>query len=370
MVKKRQLFWMVCVSLLVIAGVSTFILQRNRHQGHQHQSVSEYYTCAMHPQIIKDKPGNCPICSMRLIKKIRRMQDGSSSNDIKTIIRGVHLSPNQRMLANVATVEVEKQKLTRTIRTVAILAFDRDLFVASQEYLSALKMSRGATTGADDIKRQVAGLVKAASDKLLLLGLSLEEIQHLNQTGKLDRSLYLAEKGSDLWLNATIYESERQWVEPGDKVEILIDAVSKESLQGSIVSILPVVDPTTRSFTARIRVENPQNQTIGSSMYATAKIRRGLGEHLAVPRSSVIDTGDRRVVWVELAKNQFEPREVRLGGQADDYFIVLSGLKAGDKVVHQGGFLLDSEAQLKSAGNVMNNMDHSREDLTPVDHGH
>lgn len=370
MVKKRKMIVMSAVFLLVIAGISLFISQEHQPKDHQYQSIGEYYACAMHPQAIKKKPGSCPVCGMRLTRKMGPMNDQPQDNSLENIVSDVHLSPNQRMLANVATVKVAKRELTLSIRTVAILAFDRDLFVASQEYLSALKMRNGTAGGADDVKRQAAGLVRAARDKLLLLGLSTAEIQQLNRTGKLDRSLYLAEKGGDLWLNATIYESERQWVEPGDKVEVLIDAVSKELLRGSIVSILPVVDPTTRSFTARIRVRNPRSQTIGSSMYATAKIRRSLGKHLAVPRSSVIDTGDRRVVWVEVAENKFEPRDVRLGGQADDYVIVLSGLEAGDRVVHQGGFLLDSEAQLRSARSSMNDKDHNVDDVEPIGHGH
>ena len=84
-------------------------------------------------------------------------------------------------------------------------------------------------------------------------------------------------------------------------------------------------------------------------MFVDASIKVPLGSSLVVPASAVMDTGKRQVVWVEVKEGMFEPRDVKAGAKAGDNIQILSGLKAGEKVASSGGYLIDSEAQLKVA---------------------
>jgi Cu(I)/Ag(I) efflux system membrane fusion protein len=91
-------------------------------------------------------------------------------------------------------------------------------------------------------------------------------------------------------------------------------------------------------------------------MFVNAVIKVPLGSAIVVPVNAVMDTGKRRVVWVETSAGMFEPREVQVGQQTDDTIQVLSGLNPDDKVAVSGGYLIDSESQLKGGGG----QDHSQ----------
>lgn len=326
-----------------------------------------YYTCSMHPQVIQDKPGNCPICGMRLIKKTRSPEEGKQEAVSKDL-REVSLSPMAQILANVAMTEAVKRPLTKTIRTVGVVAFDRELFVAAQEYQSALKLARAAGYGGGAIAKQGRETLSAARDKLELMGMSDEEITAIEATGKVDRSLYFPEKGEPVWINAEIYEQEKEWVREGTSVEIVVDTYPGEIFEGKVVSVTPLVRFPSRSFKARIRITAP-TKTLNPEMFANAKLKIDVGEFLAVPASSVINTGDRKAVWVHLGGNRFAPREVSFGARADDYFIVLEGLEEGEHIVSQGGFLLDSEAELRSFG-ATSEKEETGEKGKPMHHHH
>lgn len=352
---KKKWIVLAVVSFVLLGGLIIYS-QIQQHQSHKHQGLKEYYTCAMHPQIIKDKPGNCPICGMRLIKKTAKPEDDQGdltgiSPDLKT----VSISPVKQVLANIATSEVTKKQLTKTIRTVAIVAFDRELFVAQQEYLSAVRVARRTRlSGFSTMKRQGADLKHSSYQKLKLLGMSDEEIKEIENNKKPDQSLYFPKSGDHVWINAEIYEFDRQWIRPGDPIEVTIDAFPGEVFQGSVIAITPVVDPIARTIKVRIRLPNP-SVAFSPDMFANVQIRVPLAEKLAIPTSSVINTGTRKAVWVEVAAGKFVPRRVKLGARVDGYFIVLGGLNEGEKVVSQGGFLLDSEAELRSFGQTDGN---------------
>jgi Cu(I)/Ag(I) efflux system membrane fusion protein len=94
-------------------------------------------------------------------------------------------------------------------------------------------------------------------------------------------------------------------------------------------------------------------------MYANVEIKVRIGQKLAVPEGAIIDTGMRQMAIVDKGSGYFEPREVKVGTKVDDYYEVISGLKAGERVVTSANFLIDSESKFKEAmGGMMPGMDH------------
>ena len=120
--------------------------------------------------------------------------------------------------------------------------------------------------------------------------------------------------------------------------------------KGKVDSILPVLNPETRSIRVRAEIKDPEHQ-LKPEMFVNAVINIDLGEKLAIPESAVIDTGIRKVVYLVSGNDKFQQQEVRLGEKALGYYEVLSGLKEGDSVVTSGNFLIDSESKLKGNTN-------------------
>jgi Cu(I)/Ag(I) efflux system membrane fusion protein len=120
-------------------------------------------------------------------------------------------------------------------------------------------------------------------------------------------------------------------------------------LKGRVAFVAPTLAADTRTAEVRIEVPNPKGD-LKPGMYVNVALETPLGTRLAVPESAVLPTGERRIVFVDLGDGRLAPRDVQLGARAGDWYEVLAGLKAGDRVVTSGNFLISSEARLKSAG--------------------
>ena len=110
----------------------------------------------------------------------------------------------------------------------------------------------------------------------------------------------------------------------------------------------PTIDAATRTLRVRFDVKNSDG-ALKPGMYATVTLEKPLGEVLALPEEAVIDTGRRKLVFVEVAEGRFQPREVSLGRKGQAHYEVLSGLAEGERVVVSAQFLLDSESRLRGA---------------------
>jgi Cu(I)/Ag(I) efflux system membrane fusion protein/cobalt-zinc-cadmium efflux system membrane fusion protein len=139
-------------------------------------------------------------------------------------------------------------------------------------------------------------------------------------------------------------------LKPGDSAQVTVDAYPGRTFRGRIDQILPQVDMTTRTVRVRLVFSNP-GVALKPGMYVNVAISIPLGRQLVVPLSAVLQAGSRSVAFIDLGNGSLEPRTVQTGPQLDDSVVVLSGLKAGDKVVSSANFLVDSEAQLQSAAN-------------------
>jgi Cu(I)/Ag(I) efflux system membrane fusion protein len=159
-------------------------------------------------------------------------------------------------------------------------------------------------------------------------------------------NLYKIADLSTVWMFAEVYEYELPWVRLGQRVEITSLSSPGNASLGTVSFIDPIVNPNTRTVKIRADIPNP-GRKLKPGMFVNAKLVASLGEKvLAVPKSAVLDTGLRQLVYIEKRNGLYEGREVTLGPEADGYYPVVRGLKPGEKVVVQGNFLIDSQAQL------------------------
>lgn len=351
------------------------------------------FYCPMHPTFTSDRPGNCAICGMSLVKReaadVPAGGQKGASGDKKILYYrnpmnpqvtspvpmkdqmgmdyvpvyeeqgiqvhpGVYISPEKQQLIGVKKGKVEVRKLSGQILTVGRVAYDPALFTAQQEYLQILKGRRAAQkANLNEVDEQSLSLLKATRYKLLLMGMSNAEIDAVEKQGKAETNLYLpTEEDKNVWVYITIYEYEAGLVSEGMPVQVDTLAYPGQTFQGRIVSITPLLEAATRTLKARALVENPEGK-LKLEMFANARIDCELGEKLAVPGDAVMHAGTRDIVYVANPNGYFEPKTVRLGAKAQDYYEVLQGLAAGEEVVTSANFLVDSESKLNAVLNQM-----------------
>jgi Cu(I)/Ag(I) efflux system membrane fusion protein len=408
------------VIAFVLATTAAIIVWRNNAEATKTAQAAdqakEVYTCPMHPTVVSDKPGSCPICGMALVK---RSTGGSAaaelaqSGSVDSSLTQVALSPEQRVTANVRTTRVTLDTHTGEIVTTGRVTFDErraaqvtsytagrlerlyvnftgdsvrkgsavaaiyspDLYGTQQEYLLALQNRArmqssgfaGARTAADD-------LVDSARRRLLLFGMTAAQIRELERgskplytttivspvSGIVTRKLAVEQQYvvagqplfevadlSSVWVEADVYEQQLPNVQIGQKVTITSAAIPGAEFTGTVSFIQPVLTGATR--TARVRIELPnKGMQLKPDMYVNVRMfGPAAAPHVMVPPSAVVDRGQKQFVWVEVQPGHFEPREVRTGGRHGEMIVILSGLNEGDSIVVEGGFLLDSEAQLR-----------------------
>ncbi|MGC2518168.1 MAG: efflux RND transporter periplasmic adaptor subunit [Burkholderiales bacterium] len=219
-------------------------------------------------------------------------------------------------------------------------------------------------------------LATAARQRLVLLGMSEEQILRVEKTGRPQTRITLhapisgviAELGvregmsvapgamlfrlvdlSSVWVNAEVPEAQAGWLQPGGAVEARVPAWPDRVFRGKVSAILPELNAATRTVRARIEIANP-GAKLKPGMFATLGfIARGSAKALWVPSEAIIRTGERSLVIVAEGEGRFRQAEVEPGFEWEGKTEVRKGLAAGDKVVVSGQFLLDSEASLRSA---------------------
>lgn len=324
---------LIAIILVLLAIGGTFVWKHRHHIFHgggDSQKMASRYTCPMHHQIIRDGPGTCPICGMTLVP----VEEESAPDKGK---EGTFLlTPERRQIIGATFATIGMKPLRREIRLPGRVAFDPDLYVTEQEYVTSLKTGVGGE------------LLGAIETKLRRLGISGGEMERMKKSRLADNSLFLPAGEGSYWVYASVYEQELEWIVPGMKAQIALAANASVELEGTLEALTPILDPMTRTATARIRVESPA-VSLKPETYVDVTLQKELGSLLAVPANAVIDTGLRQIVFVDLKEGRMEPREVRLGLQAGENYPVVAGLSEGEAVLTSAHFLIDSEAQIQQA---------------------
>lgn len=357
--------------------------------------TSQQYTCGMHPEIISDEPGYCPICEMKLTLK----KEGGSETG------GIVIDPTTRQNMGLVSVPAEYRRLTRTLRAFGTVEYSEpkthavnlkvegwveklyvdykgaqvekgrplveiyspELVAAQKELLIALK------SGEDSDMQK---LLEGARQRLRNWDISQDQIEALVQTGQISRNmlikspangiviaknieagdhlkpgteLYRIADISTVWVMAHIYEQDLPFVELGQTAEISFPSLGGKTVTAEVSDISPFLDSRGQTE-IRLNVSNP-GYMLKPKMYAEVIISKELPEaSLALPRSAVINSGARQLVYIVSMDGSFEPRIITTGVVGDgDMVEIKSGLSADEYVVTRGQFLLDSESRLSEA---------------------
>lgn len=258
--------------------------------------------------------------------------------------------------------------------------YSPDLVSSEQEYLLAWKNQAAFSQQMEHHGMSVASkesdwLAQAAQQRLEQYGVAPEEIAALEKSGKVEKNLtvyspvsgYVTERNalpnayvqpetkvytiadlSTIWVYANVYQDDVARVRPGDMAKVTLDAYPGRTFGGRVDQILPQVDAATRTVKVRLVLTNP-GVALKPGMYVNVAIAANLGRQLVVPASAVLQSGQRAIAFIDHGLGHLEPRAVATGPQVDGSIVILSGLKAGDKVVSSANFLVDSEAQLQAA---------------------
>jgi Cu(I)/Ag(I) efflux system membrane fusion protein len=258
----------------------------------------------------------------------------------------LELSAERRQMIGMKSEAVARRDLSVVVRAAGKVAYDPELYQAIAEYREAVKARDAvARSSWPDVRERSAALARAAELRLRQLGLSEGQIGVLMKSESSATNLLFAGDGGTVWVYAQIYEYEIGLVKPGQRADVTASAYPGRIFRGTVKAVDPILSAETRSLRARIEVPNPGG-ALKLEMFVDAAIRADAGRGLALPAGAVIDTGVRKIVFVDLGEGRIEPREVTLGREADGYDEVLSGVREGEKVVTAANFLIDSESKL------------------------
>jgi len=375
----------------------------------------QYWVDPMHPAYKSNKPGKAPDCGMDLVP-VYAEETTAIKTDLpegtiqispeKQQLIGVQYGTAEfkaisRTLRAVGRLTWDETKIVRIHSRVEgwveqvfvdfigkqvskgqplISIYSPELWQTQQEYLLALK---GRDELADSPFREaVAGsvsLLAAARKRLELWDIEMAQLEHLEHTGKpfkaltlyapsagfvLTRNafpkqrvtpeteLYAIADLSTIWVMADIYEYEAAEIKLGQPATVTLTYAPGRSYQGKVTYINPQFDNATRTLKVRVELANP-GFALKPDMFANVELGIGYGKQVVVPQEAVLDSGAEQLVFVAHDGGYFEPRKVQLGAKVDHEFIVLGGLKAGERIVTSANFLIDSESKLKSAAGGM-----------------
>jgi Cu(I)/Ag(I) efflux system membrane fusion protein len=266
--------------------------------------------------------------------------------------------------------------------------YSPELVSTQEEYLLALRAKKDLVKSPfPEVAGSGTSLAESAKRRLKLWDISDDQIKALEESGQVKKTLTLhspfsgfvlekaAYKGmnvmpgvalfkladlSVVWLIADIYEYELPFIRLGQQAMIQFSYLPGETFTGKAIYINPYLDANTRTAKVRFEFPNPHGK-LKPEMFANVEMKIHLGQKLAVPEGAVIDTGLRQMAIVDKGSGYFEPREIKVGAKVENYYEVVKGLKAGERVVTSANFLIDSESNLKEAmgGMAMPGMDHS-----------
>jgi membrane fusion protein, copper/silver efflux system len=396
---------------IIVGNVFSGGDSKGSHNESEHElvqdPVTQLWTCAMHPQIQLEEPGNCPICGMELIP----MKTSTTSEKISD--EEIVLSEEAYQLANIQTSVVEKGTTEKEIRLLGKVQPDeRNLYsqvshipgrierlyvnftgekvvrgqkiarVYSPELISAQKELFEAIRS----KSIYPELYTASRNKLKLWKLTDNQINNIEKSEGIqeqidilsDYSGYVIKRNVELgdylnegsslfdianlntvWVMFDAYEADIQWIHKNDMVDFTIQALPGESFKGKVTYIDPFV--TTASRVAKVRVEIPNSSNrLLPEMFANGVIKAKIlnaKDALVIPKSAVLWTGKRAVVYVKVPHEKtisFVYREITLGADLGDFYIVQEGLMEGETVATNGVFKIDASAQLVGKKSMMN----------------
>jgi len=372
---------------------------------HHHAEESTTWTCSMHPQIKQEEPGSCPICGMDLIplKSIQGSDDANPNEitmseaalklaDIQTVrvekkqaIRKEYLQgkvePDERRIAhltarfsgrieklniNFTGQKVQKSQVLATIYSPELVSAQRELIEAAalKETNPSLYKAAKAKLLAWDLTPQQISNIENASEPIVHFKI-LSPVSGTVTSRKVARGDYVKE-GTDMfqitdldkvWIQLDAYETDLPWIAIGDQISFSTQSQPGKTYEVKVSFIDPILNPQTRVANVRAEVNNVGGN-LKPGMFITAYVESELSdEALIIPKSAVLWTGKRAVAYVKVIDREqptFLYREIILGPEAGDSYLVADGLEEGEVIATNGVFKIDAAAQLEGKQSMMN----------------
>ncbi|MEJ8804084.1 efflux RND transporter periplasmic adaptor subunit [Pontibacter sp. H249] len=396
-------------TLYLLAFLVVITLGACSHEEAAHtEGEATTYTCPMHPQIVQNEPGTCPICFMDLVpvsqsgqnegelmlsdsqialgnitvKRVKYGEVGSS-----TILTGqLVLDESQTdVVSSRAAGRIERLYIKETGQRVQkgqplYELYSEELLTLQREYLLALRQNQ--ELGQENPR--FASFLKAAKKKLLLYGLTEAQIRKLSSTDQLNARVtfvapsagvitevataegqYVAEGGvlyrlgklGSIWVEAELYPQEVAQVQVGDPVQVSVQGFTEGAIPAKVTFLNPEYSAGSQVAVMRAELKNNEGQYL-PGMQANVTLPGKNGSELVLPNDAVIRDESGSHVWVQTGKGTFQARMVTLGEESFNNVAILSGIKENDKVVTSGAYLLYSEFVLKKGGDPMAGHNH------------
>jgi Cu(I)/Ag(I) efflux system membrane fusion protein len=360
---------------------------------HAKKHMDPKYVCPMHPQIIKDEEGSCPICGMDLVPK---MIDPNTGKHPAVSVKGEII---QSM--GLRTEAVRKDTLWRFIRTVGRVDYNETKLIhlhpRAPGWMESLMIrSEGERVREGDrlgtfyspeilsaqvdffvaLEQSDSGRIEKARNRLRILGIDDATIRELEKSRETQNALPVHAPGdgvvtmlgaregmylkpdmemmtiadlSSVWVMVDVYEHQIGWLSEGLSAEISVPAWPGKSWEGKVDYIYPELDMKSRTLRVRLEFPNP-DMTLKPNMFAEVKIYGGpQRDTLLIPAEALIRTGERDTVVTSLGDGRFQPVDVVAGVRSNGKVEILSGLNEGDEIVTSGQFLIDSESSLQAS---------------------
>lgn len=380
------------------------------HENHsQAHALDTVWTCSMHPQIRQTEEGDCPICGMELI--VADQQTSAAHSNVIT------MSDHALKLANVQTMTVGALEDAGKIQLNGKIAVDeRRAYVQSSHipgrveqlminftgenmrkgqalariYSPELMTAQKELLQAYSIRESNPMLFEAAKERLRRWKVSAGQIDRIIEQGQpsdqftiyadvsgvvtdklvelgdyIDRGepIYEIANLQKLWVQFDVYERSMGWIKEGSRVSFTVNSLPGETFQGKVSFVDPLLNNQTRVSTARVEIDNKDGR-LKPGMFVTGTIEVPKLENqqqLSVPKSAVLWTGQRSIVYVK-EQGGFMLRNVVLGSALGDSYVIKEGLETGEEIVVNGTFTVDAAAQLAGKSSMMGAKEHNRHD--------
>ena len=373
-----------------------------------------YWYDPMKPEVHFDHPGKSPFMDMQLEPKYAEEAPATRAAATPPGFSVVTIPLERRQEIGVTTARVEKRMIGGAIETNGVVAEDEgrlnavnakfagyieklyvdrtgqpvrrgqplltvyspDLVATEHELLLARDNVRRLSSGSPQAASDASSLLSATRQRLRLWDIPDSEIDRIEKSGEISKTLtlyspvsgvvlkkdavaglaimpgtplYTIADLSTVWVLADVYQSEMAMTAPGNSAAVSTSFLPGETFRGRIDFVYPTLTEETRTVKVRVIIPNPKG-LLKPGMFVRVTFSGKGREALAIPRSALIQTGERQIAFVEQSAGVYAPREVKTGVQGKDSVEVLSGLSEGEMVVTSANFLIDSESRIGAIG--------------------
>lgn len=373
----------------------------------------DLFTCPMHPEIVSEQEGRCPICNMKLVKtdkahypSIKSTKGHLMSGDsMKDEVRDeIHIPIERLNRIGITYTEVMEKEVDEQLNTYGFISFDDskrrkihlrtggfveevykregeyikkgerlikiyspEIYQVEEEYISALKSNTDSSYNQD--------LLRAIERKLILLSVDLSEIERLKSEKKASEYIIITSDISGFVTKKNVFGKE--YITPTTELFEIVDTSSvflnltiferdlPKIKRGYEVVFFPESSQNLH-FKGRIDFINPyfenglriikaraiiknEQNFLKEGQFGKASILVGRSKKLLLKRDAIIFAGNKNYVFKVIGDGLFEKREIKTGMKYEDYYEIINGLKNQDRVVLNGNFLIDSESSIQSS---------------------